>query len=256
MKRLTCLASAVVCVAALTGCGSDSDKGSSGASGVKTLTVYAASSLTAAFGKIGNDFEKTHPGVTVRFDFGGSSDLVAQLQAGAPADVFASADTANMAKAVTGKLTVGRPADFATNTMEIAVPPDNPAAVKTFADLGKPGVNLVDCAPEVPCGAAAQQLAKVAHQELQPVSEEQSVTDVLAKVESGEADAGLVYVTDIKAAGDKVRGITFPESSQVVNTLSLVALRDGDTTLAKKFIDEVLGAHGQQILADFGFADP
>src|SRR5919112_1580184 len=107
---------------------------------------------------------------------------------------------------------------FASNTLEIAVPPGNPAGVKTFADLTGEGLNLVICAPEVPCGAAAQQAADSAGVELKPVSEEQSVTDVIAKVTSGEADAGLVYVTDVMAAGDDVEGITFPESADVVNT--------------------------------------
>jgi molybdate transport system substrate-binding protein len=256
MKRLVvALAVATLLPVVLSSCGSRDDKSSSSASG-STLTVFAASSLTGAFTTIGQDFEKSHSGVSVTFDFGGSSDLVSQLQNGAPADVFASADTTNMHKATSAKLTVGTPVDFASNTMEIAVPPGNPAQITTFADLTKPGVKLVACAPEVPCGAAAAQLAHVAHQTLKPVSEEQSVTDVLAKVESGEADAGLVYVTDVQAAGNKVEGITFEESSQVVNTYPIVAIDRGNTDLAKSFIDEVLGPDGQQVLADFGFAKP
>jgi molybdate transport system substrate-binding protein len=256
MKRLVAVAAATVISVTLAGCGSNDHKSSSSSSSSKTLTVFAASSLTGAFGQIGKDFEKAHPGVTVRFDFGGSSDLVAQLQGGAPADVFASADTANMDKATAAKLTDGTPQDFATNTMEIAVPPSNPAKISSFADLTKPGVKLVDCAPEVPCGAAAQAVAKVAHQTLKPVSEEQSVTDVLAKVESGEADAGLVYVTDVMAAGSKVKGITFPESSKVVNTYPIVALSKGDTALAKQFVDTVVGSSGQKTLSAYGFAKP
>jgi molybdate transport system substrate-binding protein len=254
MRRLTALAVTVLCASTMVGCGSSGNSGSSSDS--KTLTVYAASSLTEAFGQIGKDFEKSHPGVTVRFDFGGSSDLVAQLQQGAPADVFASADTANMAKATGAKLTTGTPHDFATNTLEIAVPPDNPASVTSFADLSKPGVKLVDCAPEVPCGAAAVQVAKVAHQTLKPVSQEQSVTDVLGKVESGEADAGLVYVTDVLAAGDKVKGVPFRESTQVVNTYPIVALQDGNTSLAEDFIHEVLSTQGQRTLQQLGFGKP
>jgi molybdate transport system substrate-binding protein len=256
MRRLIALAAAAVCATALYGCGSDDNSGTSSSSGAQQLTVYAASSLTQAFGQIGKDFEEAHKGVDVRFDFAGSSDLVAQLQSGAPADVFASADTANMHKAVAAELTVGKPADFAANTLEIAVPPDNPASISSFADLGKPGVKLVDCAPEVPCGAAAQRVAEVAHQTLEPVSQEQSVTDVLGKVESGEADAGLVYVTDVRAAGSKVKGIRFPESSEAVNTYPIVALSKGNTRLAKDFIDEVLGTQGQTILRDYGFAKP
>ncbi len=255
MKRLVAVAAAAVISISLAGCGSNNGNNSS-SSGSKTLVVYAASSLTGAFGQIGKDFEKAHSGVTVKFDFGGSSDLVASLKAGAPADVFASADTANMDLATGAKLTEGTPQDFATNTMEIAVPPSNPAHISSFADLSKPGVKLVDCAPEVPCGAAAQAVAKVAHQTLKPVSEEQSVTDVLGKVESGEADAGLVYVTDVLAAGSKVKGITFPESKKVVNTYPIVALSKGDTALAKDFINEVVGSSGQQTLRKFGFGKP
>jgi molybdate transport system substrate-binding protein len=253
MKRLVAVAAAAALSTVLAGCGSGN---SSSTSSSKTLVVYAASSLTGAFGQIGRDFEKAHQGVTVKFDFGGSSDLVASLKSGAPADVFASADTANMDIATTAKLTDGTPQNFATNTMEIAVPPSNPAHISSFADLSKPGVKLVDCAPEVPCGAAAQAVAKVAHQTLKPVSEEQSVTDVLGKVESGEADAGLVYVTDVLAAGSKVKGITFPESKKVVNTYPIVALSKGDTTLATDFINEVVGSSGQQTLRKFGFGKP
>jgi molybdate transport system substrate-binding protein len=256
MNRAAAAAAAVVTAGGIAACGSSGDDNSSGSSKSSTLTVFAASSLTQAFGKIGKDFEASHPGVTVKFDFAGSSDLVAQLIAGNPADVFASADTANMDKASAQKLLDGRPVDFATNTLEIATPPDNPASISTFPDLSKPGVKLVICAPEVPCGAAAQQVAKDAHQTLKPVSEEQSVTDVLGKVESGEADAGLVYVTDVKAAGSKVKGITFPESSQVVNTYPIAALAEGDTSLAKDFIDVVLGGEGQTILSDAAFGKP
>ncbi len=240
----------------LSACGSGDNSSSSSADST-TLTVYAASSLTSAFTQIGKDFESSHSGVTVKFSFAGSSDLVAQIQQGAPADVFASADTANMDKAASDNLVEGTPVNFASNTLEIAVPPDNPAAISSFADLAKPDVKLVICAAEVPCGAAAQQVAKVAHETLSPVSEEQSVTDVLGKVESGEADAGLVYVTDVLAAGDKVTGVTFPESTQVVNTYPIATLSGSQSQdIAKEFVDQVAGADGQKVLSDFGFAKP
>ena len=239
----------------LTACGNDSDGG--GGSGDTTLTVYAASSLTAAFGEIAEEFEAEHEGVDVKLDFGGSSDLVTQIQNGAPADVFASADTANMDKLVQDGLTGADPQDFATNVLEIAVPPGNPAGVRTLADLAEPGLKLVICAPEVPCGAAAQQVAQVAGVTLDPVSEEQSVTDVLGKVTSGEADAGLVYVTDVAGAGDDVEGITFPESKQVVNVYPIAPVKDADRSeLAQEFIDLVLGDAGQQVLQDAGFGKP
>ena len=226
-------------------------------SGSKTLTVYAAASLTSSFEEIGKQFEADHEGVKVRFSFGGSSDLVAQLQQGAPADVFASADTDNMEKATADDLVEGDPVDFATNTLEIAVPPDNPAGVASLEDLAKPGTKVVVCAAEVPCGAATQKVEKASGVEIRPASEEQSVTDVLNKVTTGEADAGLVYVTDVQAAGDKVKGITFPESSSAVNTYPIGALAESENKeLAQEFVDLVTGDTGQQILADAGFAKP
>jgi molybdate transport system substrate-binding protein len=162
-----------------------------------------------------------------------------------------------MDKLVADDLTGADPQDFATNVLEIAVPPGNPAGIKTFQDLAKPGLNLVVCAPEVPCGAAAQQVAEKAGVTLKPVSEEQSVTDVLAKVTSGEADAGLVYVTDVKGAGSDVQGIPFPESAQVVNVYPIAPVKGTDQSdLAQEFVDMVLGDTGQQILKDAGFGQP
>ena len=238
-----------------TGTACASDTGES--SGSKILTVYAAASLTSSFEEIGKQFEADHAGVKVRFSFGGSSDLVAQLQQGAPADVFASADTDNMEKATADDLVEDDPVDFATNTLEIAVPPDNPAGVASLEDLAKPGTQVVVCATEVPCGAATQKVEKASGVEIRPMSEEQSVTDVLNKVTTGEADAGLVYVTDVQAAGDKVKGITFPESSAAVNTYPIGALAGSENNeLARQFVDLVTGDTGQQILADAGFAKP
>jgi molybdate transport system substrate-binding protein len=244
---------ALLAAATLSACGGGDSSGSSGDG--TTVTVYAASSLTKTFEQIGTEFEKQHDGVKVEFDFGGSSDLVAQIQQGAPADVFASADTANMDKLTADGLQADDPQDFASNTLEIAVPPDNPAGIASFADLAKDGVNVVVCAPEVPCGAATVKAEDATGVALHPVSEEQSVTDVLAKVASGEADAGLVYVTDVKAAGSDVEGITFPESAQIVNTYPVVALKDAaDADLAQAFVDLVLSDTGQSILRDAGFA--
>jgi molybdate transport system substrate-binding protein len=252
MRRWLAATSAVLVVAAAAGCGSDDSDGDGG--GTTTLTVYAAASLTSTFEEIAQDFEADHDNVNVEFNFAGSSDLVAQIQQGAPADVFASADEANMEKVTD---LVSDPQLFASNTLEIAVPPGNPAGVETFQDLTKPGLNLVVCAPEVPCGAAAQTVADSAGVELKPVSEEQSVTDVLAKVTSGEADAGLVYVTDVIAAGDDVEGIEFPESSSAVNKYPIATIADSkNADLAQEFVDLVLSEEGQQILADAGFAQP
>jgi len=253
VKKL--LAVAAVLAVTTAACGSDDSGGSK-----QTLTVFAASSLTNTFTELGKQFEADHDGVTVRFSFGGSSDLAEQIRSGAPADVFASADTTNMDKLGNDATD---PKAFASNTLEIAVPPGNPAEVRNLKDLTKAGVKLVVCAPEVPCGTATQSVAHAAGLTLKPVSEEQSVTDVLGKVESGEADAGVVYVTDVKSAGDEVEGITFPESSSAVNVYPISALNDDPEhggaardVLALEFVDFVLGARGQQVLADAGFGRP
>src|SRR4051794_9880596 len=267
MKRVTTIA-AVLLLGTLAACGSGSGSSSSsgspsgsgassGGSSEKTLTVYAASSLTSTFTELGKTFEALHKGTKVTFSFGGSSDLVAQIQQGAPADVFASADAANMEKAVADKAVRETPVNFASNTLQIAVPPDNPAGVATLQDLAEPGINVVVCAPEVPCGAATQKVEKSAGVTIKPVSEEQAVTDVLTKVESGEADAGLVYVTDVEGAGDKVKGVAFPESSSAVNVYPIATLKNGKSPdLAKDFMDLVTGTQGQSVLAAAGFAKP
>ena len=171
--------------------------------------------------------------------------------------MFASADTANMDKLTGEDLQADDPQNFASNTLEIVTPPDNPAGITSFADLAEDGVNVVVCAPEVPCGAATVKAEEATGVDLSPVSEEQSVTDVLAKVTSGEADAGLVYVTDVTAAGDAVTGVPFPESSDIVNTYPIVALKDSEhADLAQEFVELVLGDTGQAILAEAGFAQP
>lgn len=255
-KSLLVLPAVLTLVLPVAACGSDSDgdQAGGGGGGGTTLTVYAAASLTATFEEIGKRFEAEHDGVKVEFDFGGSADLVTQIQEGAPADVFASADTANMDKLVDADLTGDDPQDFATNTLEIVTPPDNPAGVASFQDLAEQGLQLVVCAPEVPCGAATARMADNLGVRLHPVSEEQSVTDVLAKVTSGEADAGVVYVTDVAAAGDAVTGVTFPESDDVVNTYPIAAVAGTDAEdLADDFVEFVLGDTGQGILKSAGF---
>ena len=172
MKRWVGAAAAILLASTGAGCGSDGSGNGASGSEETTLTVYAAASLTSSFEKIGKQFEADHEGVTVKFSFAGSSDLVAQIQEGAPADVFASADTNNMDKATADDLVEGEPVEFATNTLEIAVPPDNPAGVASLKDLAKPGTKVVVCAAEVPCGAAAQGVEEAAGVEIKPVSEE------------------------------------------------------------------------------------
>lgn len=260
MQRLALAWISVVAVLAVAGCGSSSatpGPARSAAASTQTLTVFAAASLKTTFTTLGEQFEASHTAATVTFNFAGSSDLVTQLQQGAPADVFASADTKNMDKATADGLVDGTPAIFASNTLEIAVPPDNPAQVASFQDLTKTGVKVVVCAPAVPCGSATEKVETATGFTLTPVSEESSVTDVLNKVQTGEADAGLVYVTDVKAAGAKVKGVTFPESSEAVNQYPIAALKSSkNLDLATEFTELVTGTQGQQVLADAGFAKP
>lgn len=240
-------AAGLLLVTTTAGCAADDSAG-------PTITVYAAASLTDTFTEIGADFEAANPGVTVRFNFDGSANLVAQIQQGAPADVFASANPENMTKASDEGLTAADPVDFATNTLQIATPPDNPAAITRLSDLSAPGVTVVLCAPTVPCGDAAVQVEQIAGVAIDPVSEEQSVTDVLNKVITGEADAGLVYVTDVTTAGDTVLGIEFAESAAVVNAYPIAPLVGSQhPDLAQAFADHVASAAGQSVLRSAGF---
>ncbi|WP_404801318.1 molybdate ABC transporter substrate-binding protein [Aeromicrobium wangtongii] len=257
MKGLAAALVAVVLTTTLAACSNDGIKDVDGSPAPETLTVFAAASLKGSFTRIGAAFEKQNPEVTVRFSFAGSSDLLAQLQQGAPADVFASADEATMDTARVAGVLDGDARDFASNTLEIATPPDNPAGIRTLADLASPDVKVVVCAPTVPCGAATEAVEKESGVDIEPVSEEQSVTDVLGKILSGEADAGLVYVTDVKAAGKKVQGVPFGESSEVVNTYPIATVRRSDHAgTAEAFTDFVTGPEGQAILAAAGFGAP
>lgn len=236
---------------ALAGCGA-ADESEAG-----SITVFAAASLANAFESIADDFEAATPGARVVFAFAGSTDLAAQLVEGAPADVFAAANEATMATLVDADLADGDPAVFATNVLEIAVPPGNPAGITGLADLDDPGLRLVVCAPAVPCGAATASVASAAGITLRPVSEENSVTDVLGKVASGEADAGLVYATDVLSADGTVEGIPFPESAEAVNRYPIVRVSGaGNPALADAFIALVRGPEGRAALAAAGFGPP
>jgi len=258
MKRLA-LAAVAAAALALVGCAAQpSAEPSETADSLEgSITVFAAASLKATFTDLAERFEAEHPATTVELNFAGSSDLVTQITEGAPADVFASADTKNMTTLTDAALNAGDPVDFATNVLEIAVPPGNPAGIESFADLADPDVKLVVCAPAVPCGAATVTVETAAGVDLAPVSEESAVTDVLGKVTSGEADAGLVYVTDVIGAGDAVEGIGFDESADAVNTYPIVALDDSAAPdVAQAFVDFVAGATGQKVLAAAGFGTP
>jgi molybdate transport system substrate-binding protein len=246
----------------LTGCGGSSGGTSAPASAsaapqAQTLTVLAAASLTESFNAIGKQFETDHPGVSVKFNYAGSSDLAQQIVNGAPADVFAAASDATMKTVTDANLTVAKPVSFAKNVLQIATPPGNPKKIATFADLAKPDVKVVVCAPQVPCGAAEQKIEKATVTTLKPVSQEADVKSVLSKVETGDADAGLVYVTDVNSAGDKVQGVDFPEASQASTNYPIAVLKNAPSAdLANQFLTMVTGEQGQKALEQAGFAKP
>ncbi|MGV8847284.1 molybdate ABC transporter substrate-binding protein [Tessaracoccus sp.] len=245
LKPVALTAGVLLAATSLPACSGDTED--------QVLTVFAAASLNEVFVDIAKNFEADHAGVEVKFSFGGSSDLVSQLESGAPAQVFASANEKQMDRAKELKVIKGEDVLFASNTLTLVTPADNPAGITSLADAAIS--SLVICAPQVPCGAATQQLAEAAGIELKPVSEENSVTDVLGKITSGQADAGLVYVTDAIRAGDKVTTIDIPESDAVVNLYPIAAV-NVDDKLAQEFVDFVMSEESQEKLRDTGFGSP
>jgi molybdate transport system substrate-binding protein len=243
------------------GSGSNPGSGSSGPSSSaqappRALTVSAAASLTEVYQSLGRRFQAANPGVTVTFNFGGSDQLAQQVVQGAPADVLATASPTTMQTAVAAGKIQGDPLIYATNKLQIAVAPNNPKQITSLPDLGKPGVTSVVCAPAVPCGAAAAAAEKAAKVTLKPVSEEQDVKGVLTRVETGNADAGLVYVTDVKSAGGKVAGVDFPQASAKGVTQSYpigVVTGSADPQLAQSWVSFVTGADGKAELTQAGF---
>lgn len=223
--------------------------------GAGRLTVFAAASLHGTLEDVADVVAEEHPGVDVSFSFAGSSDLVSQVVAGAPADVLATADEVTMADAV-GAGVVGTPTVFAENVLALVVPAGNPAGV-TGVDGSLEGAALVVCAPQVPCGAAAVALAEQAGVTLRPVSEESSVTDVLGKVTSGQADAGLVYATDAVSAGDAVDVVPVEGAGTVVNRYPVaVATGAADPALAEAFVEVLTSPAGRAVLTEHGFRLP
>ena len=250
MKRWLIAALSVLLIG---GCGSPEKPAAEN----QKIMVFAAASLKKTFTDLGEQFKTENPGASVEFSFAGSSDLVTQLTQGAQADVFASADTKNMDKAAQAGVLAGDPVNFASNTLTIAVAPGNPKKIASFKDLTQQGLNVVVCAPQVPCGSATQKVEQATGVTLNPVSEESSVSDVLNKVTTGQADAGLVYVTDAKGAGDKVAAVAFPEAAGAVNTYPIAVLKSSkNSELARKFVDLVTGESGQKVLDAAGFAKP
>lgn len=252
MRRvLTGLVSGVL-MAGLVGCGAQSPSAPN-----NRLVVFAAASLKTAFAQIGDRFKTDNPGTDVSFDFAGSSELATQLTQGASADVFASADTAQMDAVAKAGLVAANPTNFASNTLVIVVAPGNPKNINSFADLTRAGLSVVTCQQPVPCGTATQRIEDATGVHLKPVSEELSVTDVLNKVTTGQADAALVYVTDALSAGSRVATVKFPQAADAVNVYPIAVLKNSRrASLAQKFVAMVTAQTGQQILAQSGFAKP
>ncbi|MET9452847.1 molybdate ABC transporter substrate-binding protein [Streptomyces cinerochromogenes] len=248
----------------LSACSSSSDAKGAGSSDASaspklsgTVTVFAAASLKESFTALGKKFENEHPGTRVSFNFGGSDTLAASITGGAPADVFAAASPKTM-KIVTDRGdATGTPAVFVRNQLEIATLPGNPDKVASLKDLTGSGLKVVLCDRSVPCGAAAQKALDAAGLKLTPVSYEQDVKAALNKVQLNEADAAVVYRTDVKAAGDKVEGVEFPESADAVNDYPIALLKDApNAETAKAFIALVRSAQGQKVLSGAGFLKP
>src|ERR1700730_5563510 len=219
-----------------------------------TISVFAAASLTDSFKALGTAVQVAHPGVTVQFNFAGTPTLVTQIEQGAQADVLASADTTNMDKLKGDGFTVGTPQVFAHNQLEIVVAPGNPEGITGLADLAKPGVIYISEAATVPAGKYSLQALAKAGVTVTPKSLEADVKSVVSKIELGEADAGIVYTTDVKAAGSKVQGVPIPAAYNVVATYPVAAVKGTkNSAVADAFIAFVHASAGQSTLESFGF---
>ena len=257
MRRFTVIAAALAAVAAA-GCSSSGSASSSSSPSPSggTITVFAAASLTESFTQLGKQFEAAHPGDTVKFSFGPSSGLAEQITSGAPADVFASAAPANMDQVVSAG-DASNPQDFAKNTAEVATPPTNPGNVTSLNDLAKKSVKVALCQPQVPCGVVAAQVFKNAGITVKPVTLQPDVKSVLTQVETGNVDAGMVYVTDVQAAGSKVKGVTIPASDNASTLYPIATINSSKhKSEAQAFMNYVLSPAGQQVLAAAGFEKP
>ena len=221
------------------------------------VVVFAASSLTEAFTEMGTAFKSDNPDANVTFNFAGSGDLVTQITQGAPADVFVSADDTNMKKLTDATENAGDPVTIARNSMEILVEKGNPKAVATVGDLAKPGTIVVLCAETVPCGKNAAAVLAKAGVTVTPASLEDKVKGVVTKVSAGEADAGIVFVTDVNSAGGGAEGVKIPDDINVISNYPMVVTKEAtNPEAAQAFIDFVASGAGQAILAKHGFLAP
>lgn len=253
-----CLAAGLL---VLSGCGSNAGSASGGADGDSsekgTLTVLGAASLTEAFTTLAKDFEAAHPGTHVKLAFDSSATLAEQVNQGAPADVLATADTATMQTVSDAGNTAGKPRLFATNHLQLVVPKNNPAGITKFTDLDKGSVKYVVCVDTAPCGKLAKTVLANTGIHHPPASEEVDVKAVESKVQLGEADAGIVYATDVVAAGNLVKAIDIPTSNQNLNSYPIAALKNAKKpALAEAWVRLVLSSKGQKVLSDDGFGKP
>ncbi|WP_040339225.1 molybdate ABC transporter substrate-binding protein [Candidatus Blastococcus massiliensis] len=247
---------AFAATAMLVGCTTGGPDAGTGDGPSGTLTVFAAASLSDVFPRLGQELEEAHPGLGVRFNFAGSSALATQIAQGAPVDVFAAADETQMA-VVTDAGLAGQPTMFAANVLEIAVPAGNPAGVTGLADLARDELVVALCAPEVPCGAAADQVLAAAGVTPAPDTLEQDVRAVLTKVRLGEVDAALVYASDVVSSSGDVEGIPVPEAADSTNEYPVCVLDDApNPRAARAFVDLLLSERGRRALADAGFREP
>ena len=255
-RRTALLAATVLAATSLAACGGASNGGDAKSGQDTVIRVFAAASLTGSFTRLARTFESENPGTKVELSFGPSSGLAEQIANGSPADVFASASPTNMdTLSSSGK--VSAPRDFATNSMEIAVPKANPGKITRFADLARPGVKVALCQAQVPCGSTAAKAIASARLEVTPVTQEVDVKSVLTKVTLGEVDAGIVYVTDVQAAGSKVRGITIPAAQNASTTYPIATVKATKATqTATDFVDLVTSSQGEAVLAKAGFGKP
>jgi molybdate transport system substrate-binding protein len=248
------LGAAVAAVAlAVAGCGGGEPSGGSSASPGE-IKVFAAASLTAAFTELGRQYTAANGGTKVTFNFAGSQALATQIRQGAPADVFASADLTNMDKV---KDLTGTPQSFASNLLQIVVEKGNPRGVGGLDDLASSDLKVVLAAPEVPAGKYAAEVLARAGVDVTPVSQEDNVKAVVTKVSLGEADAGIVYVTDVTAGGDQVEGVAIPEDQNVLATYPIATVEASTAKdRAQAFMDLVLSAEGERVLKTYGFLPP
>ena len=261
-RRALAAAAVLASAVALAGCStapagpSASEQPSASAAPSGSITVFAAASLTEVFGQIADDFTAENPGTSVQFNFGGSSGLAEQIVQGAPADLFASANAASMTTVVDAEAVAGDPVDFTSNTIQIVVPTGNPAGITGLADFADADRTIALCAVEVPCGAAGAAAFEAAGLTPAPDTLEQDVKAVLTKVQLGEVDAGLVYRTDVRAAGDAVEGIDFAEAADIVNLYPIAVLAEApDAELAAAFQEWVLSDRGRERLEEAGFGE-